>query len=267
MLGQDGFVTAGLLAGTFAYLEANPVLAGVFLGLLTYKPHFGVLFPLVLLATRHWRALASATATALAFAGASLLVLGVETWERFFDSLTKTTEFLLVGGPKWTMLQSVYALTHELTGNDAIAWIVHISMVLGIASIVIWAWRRPISYNVKAALLAAAAILAPPYVFAYDTVALMVPVAFLIKDGRQLGFLPGDKIAIFLSLLPVIAWLLLDTSAATPLACALLFITALRRAGTGSAPLSPAPAIDQPPDGHVPTIPKATRRAVIGDLD
>jgi hypothetical protein len=243
MLGQDGFVTAGLMAGTLAYLETNPVLAGIFLGLLTYKPHFGLLFPLVLLATRHWRALASATATALAFAVASFLVLGVDTWQKFFGSLAKTTDFLLVGGPKWTMLQSVYALTHELTGSDAIAWIAHISMVLGIASIVIWAWRRPISYNVKAALLGAATILAPPYVFAYDSVALMVPAAFLIKDGRQRGFLPGDKIAIFFSLVPVIAWLLLDTSAATPLACALLFVTALRRASIEEAPSSLTPVI------------------------
>src|SRR5579859_49088 len=174
-IGQDGFLTAGLIAATLAYLEDNPVLAGVFLGLLTYKPHFGVAFPFVLLLTGRWRAFASASVTTLVFAGVSLLVFGTDTWVAFLGSMAKTTDFLLIGGPRWTMLQSIYAYAHGLTGKDSIAWVAHVAVALGVIAIMIWAWRQPISYDVKAALLGTAALLVPPYVFAYDTVILAVP--------------------------------------------------------------------------------------------
>ncbi|MBD0272167.1 MAG: DUF2029 domain-containing protein [Acetobacteraceae bacterium] len=71
MLGQNGLLTAGLMAAALALLDRRPWLSGVLLGLLTYKPQFGVLFPLVLLLTRRWKTFSAAAATALAFAGAS----------------------------------------------------------------------------------------------------------------------------------------------------------------------------------------------------
>jgi len=40
-------------------MEGRPWVSGIFLGLLTYKPQLGVLFPLALLASRSWRALGS----------------------------------------------------------------------------------------------------------------------------------------------------------------------------------------------------------------
>ena len=60
--GHNGFITAGLVGFSLAFLERRPWLSGIFLGLLSYKPHVGLLFPLALLASRNWRALSSATA-------------------------------------------------------------------------------------------------------------------------------------------------------------------------------------------------------------
>ncbi len=58
---HNAFITAALIGFSLVFLERRPWLSGIFLGLLTYKPHIGVLFPLALLASRNWRALASAT--------------------------------------------------------------------------------------------------------------------------------------------------------------------------------------------------------------
>ncbi len=52
--GQNGFLTAALIGGTLGLLERHPALAGICLGLLTYKPQFGLLFPIVLIADRRW---------------------------------------------------------------------------------------------------------------------------------------------------------------------------------------------------------------------
>ena len=62
--GQNGFLTTALLGGALQLLDRRPWLAGVLIGLLAYKPQFGVLIPVALLAggrgapsPRRWRRL------------------------------------------------------------------------------------------------------------------------------------------------------------------------------------------------------------------
>ena len=49
---QNGFLTAALIGGSLLFLERCPILAGMCIGCLTYKPQFGVLFPVALVAAR-----------------------------------------------------------------------------------------------------------------------------------------------------------------------------------------------------------------------
>src|SRR3984957_18028009 len=63
--GQNGFLTAALIGGTLGLMERRPALAGICLGLLTYKPQFGLLFPLVLIADRRWLTIFVATLVAV----------------------------------------------------------------------------------------------------------------------------------------------------------------------------------------------------------
>src|SRR6185437_12408148 len=83
IVGQNGFLTAGLAGGALYLLEANPVAAGMLLGLLTYKPHLGLLFPIALAAGGYWRAFFIAAAVALLMAVASWLAFGSEAWLAF----------------------------------------------------------------------------------------------------------------------------------------------------------------------------------------
>ena len=46
LAGQNGFLTAALIGGTLYLIPIRPVLAGICLGLLTYKPHSGCCFRL-----------------------------------------------------------------------------------------------------------------------------------------------------------------------------------------------------------------------------
>ena len=61
--GQNGFLTAALLGGALQLLDRKPWLAGVLIGLLAYKPQFGVMIPIALLAGGRWRSIAAAVAT------------------------------------------------------------------------------------------------------------------------------------------------------------------------------------------------------------
>src|SRR5262249_10839556 len=78
--GANGFLTAALIGGALGWLERQPVLAGCCLGLLTFKPQLGVLFPLVLVATGRWRAFVAAAVTTVAVAALSWLAFGSAPW-------------------------------------------------------------------------------------------------------------------------------------------------------------------------------------------
>ena len=60
------------------------------LGLLTYKPQFGLLFPLALIADRRWLTIAVAAAVASAMAAASWLAFGSASWQAFLHWLPIT---------------------------------------------------------------------------------------------------------------------------------------------------------------------------------
>jgi hypothetical protein len=79
IVGQNGFLTAALFGGALVVLVERPILAGILIGLLTFKPHLGLLIPVALIAGGHRRAFLSAGVTTLALAALSWLAFGSET--------------------------------------------------------------------------------------------------------------------------------------------------------------------------------------------
>ena len=74
--GHNGFLTAALVGAGLALLDRRPIAAGILFGLLAYKPQFGILIPLVLVATGRWRTLAAAAATVMVLLLATVLAFG-----------------------------------------------------------------------------------------------------------------------------------------------------------------------------------------------
>jgi hypothetical protein len=77
---HTGFLTAALMGLSLAFIERRPWISGIFLGLLTYKPQFGLLFPVALLASRNWRALGSATASTVVLGVTAAIAFGYAGW-------------------------------------------------------------------------------------------------------------------------------------------------------------------------------------------
>jgi arabinofuranan 3-O-arabinosyltransferase len=186
--GQNGFLTAALIGGTLAFLQPRPALAGVCLGLLTYKPQFGLLFPLVLIVDRRWTTIAVAALVALAMAVASWLAFGGVSWQAFLHWLPITSHVVLgEGGADFARLQSLFGLVRAHGGSETLAWTVQSAGSLATAALVVWLWRRPAPFELKAAALAAGTLLVTPYVYMYDVVVLGVAVAFLLRLALQRG--------------------------------------------------------------------------------
>src|ERR1700716_4601486 len=68
LVGQNGFLTASLIGGTTFLMPMPPVLSGICLGLLSYKPQYGLLFPLVLIAASQWTVFFTAAIVVVAVA-------------------------------------------------------------------------------------------------------------------------------------------------------------------------------------------------------
>jgi hypothetical protein len=197
MVGQNGFLTAALIGGTLVCMERRPVLAGCLLGLLSFKPHLGILFPLVLIASGRWQVVgAAAVATAL-LAGTAWLAFGNGTWEAFFQTLTVASQASLTDGrADFAKLQSMFGMVRTLGGGEGLAWALQGALAGTSAILLCVLWRSNASFDLKAAALATGLLLATPYIFLYDLVVLAVPMAFLIRAGRRAGALPGEMLGL-----------------------------------------------------------------------
>lgn len=187
--GQNGFLTAALIGGALATMERHPTWAGVFLGFLTYKPQFGLLFPFVLIADRRWRVIVVAALVAALMATLSWLAFGWQPWAAFFDGMAMTSQVVLgEGRADLHRLQSLFGLVRAHGGTEALAWSAQASAagMLAIGLCVLWRGRAP--FELKAAALSLAVLLATPYLYIYDLVVLAIPVAFLIRIALTRGF-------------------------------------------------------------------------------
>lgn len=209
IVGQNGFLTAALVGGTLYLLPVRPVLAGICLGLLTYKPQYGFLFPIVLIATGRWPAFVSAAITAVVLAGISTLAFGVESWQAFFHWMpTFSQAFLTEGKATWWKLQSIFSLIRYVGGTEALGWAFQWVLTAAVAVVLVAIWRSPVRYSLKAAALAVGTLLTTPYLFLYDMMVLAIAVAFLVRVGLKDGFRPYELPALGCAALLLIAFIL-----------------------------------------------------------
>jgi hypothetical protein len=197
-LGQNGFLTAGLIGISLAFMERRPWLSGIFLGFLTYKPQFGILFPFALLASRNWRALISAAATGIFLGVTAAIAFGFQGWLSFTDSLINR-QSSLSEIPGWQPpLVSILGLFQSAGTSADISWIVHSAAAVIVAVTVCVIWTKPIPHSLKAAALCIGSVMVTPYVLGYDLCVLSIATAFLVKDALSRGFLSGERVVMLM---------------------------------------------------------------------
>ena len=195
-LGQahNGFLTAALIGAALCQLDRRPILAGVLIGCLTYKPQFGLLIPLVLIATGRWRVFATAAVTVAVMALAVTFAFGVDVWSAFLATGKFTrTVVLEQGGTGWNKIQSVFSWVRLWGGGIALAYALQATVTLTVATALTWLWRSPAAYPLKAAGLLIGSALATPYSLDYDLMLLAPAIAYLALDGFARGFAPWEK--------------------------------------------------------------------------
>ena len=191
--GQNGFLTAGLLGAALVTLE-QPILSGLCIGLLCYKPQFALVIPVALLAAGRWGVIASAALTVAALVAVSSFCFGIDSWTAFL-ALSETSRKVLLeqGSVGYEKLQSAFAAVRLWGGSVPLSYAVQgVVSALAVAATA-WAWRVSDNRALKAALLVTATALTSPHLLDYDLVLVAPALAFLTLVMQQDGARYYDK--------------------------------------------------------------------------
>ena len=200
--GQNGLLTAGLLLGGLRLLPTNKPLAGLAFGLLSFKPQFGLLIPVALIAAAEWRCIAATAATLAALIAASVVAFGWAPWPQWLAYLPAHADYLDAAVNSFRKPTVQAALM--LAGMDPVLARGPSLLVLAAAIPLVWdAFRR--RHPLAPALLVAASFAAAPYTFIYDLPAL-IGVALAALAARPPGAtrLADDAIIALALLVPAL---------------------------------------------------------------
>ncbi|MFZ3350647.1 MAG: glycosyltransferase family 87 protein [Xanthobacteraceae bacterium] len=241
--GQNGFLTAALLGGALVILDRRPIVAGILIGLLVYKPQFGLMIPLALIAGGYWRTFAAAATTVVVLTLVTTLVFGPEVWPAFAASTEfSRTVVLEQGQTGWQKIQSVFSWARMWGAPIPLAYALQGALTIALGLAIVRLWRSAAAPALKSAALCLAAILATPYSLDYDMMVLAPAIAFLAADGLRRGFGPWEKTGLAaLWLVPLVTRSVAQATLIPlgVLAMLMTFILLLRRAELERTP-SPA---------------------------
>jgi alpha-1,2-mannosyltransferase len=191
--GQNAFLTASLLGCGLLLLDRAPLLAGVALGLLAYKPQLAVVLPVVLVLGGYWRTIAAATLTVVTMSTVVTAALGTEVWSAFFASMAITRDIGLEQGSEgWFKIQSVFSAVRFHGGSIHAAYLIQAivsgAVLVTLAAMVLGKVHR---FQIAAATCMAT-LLTTPFAHDYDMMIAGVAIAFSVASVAETnrGFAP-----------------------------------------------------------------------------
>ncbi len=183
--GQNGFFTAALLIGGLANLDRRPIVSGMLLAVLTFKPQFTLLLPVLLVLTGRWRVIATAIAVAAALVLVTSICFGADIWLQYLQKVVPQQHWVVIAAGDnaegWPIASSAFVNARLIGLRDNWAWALQaLSSCCALAAVVWTYWRRrdPV---LSAALFVTATFLFSPWMLNYDMVVLGFVVTRLMQ--------------------------------------------------------------------------------------
>ncbi len=181
--GQSGFLSGALLTAGIRLAATRPVISGILLGTLSFKPQLGLLAPLALAAAGLWRTFAAACATGVALAIIATMMFGADVWSDWIANLPRYSEWFDQVDKlraRATVLDNLHMLGVSMTLAETIQ-----ALVAAVVAALIWlSFRRGSTPLANAALLTGV-FLVTPHAFVYDTPMVVASMALFIEARRQ----------------------------------------------------------------------------------
>lgn len=179
---QSGALVALGLLAAMKLAATRPIAAGLILAALTMKPQYGLMAPVFLIASGHWRTIGSAAGSTALLAALSVAIWGAAPWAAFIESAAggAIREHAGTLHRDWiTIAESAGKLG---AGKDARA-VAQLATIAVAAPVVFFAARRwPRDVAIGFALMASA--IASPSLWIYDWPIVCAGVLMLARGDR-----------------------------------------------------------------------------------
>jgi hypothetical protein len=197
--GQNGLLSAALIAFAFSSLDAQPILAGISIGLMAFKPQLALLIPFALAASGRWRAFLAAALTALALCTLCTALLGPDVWKQFIAAGSYSREAILdQGRVGYYKMVSTFSAVRLVGAPLAAAYGTQGLSTLAALFATMLIWRKKADFRLQCAMLCMAAFFATPFALDYDMAILASALALLAAYGMDRGFSPHCAAALAL---------------------------------------------------------------------
>lgn len=185
LYGQNGLLITSIWTGGLLLLQTQPFMAGCVLGLLTLKPQMALLAPLVLMASRQWRALYGFMLSAIVLFDLSWFAFGSGLWIEFIQNASAVGQSLRSGTLlDITKIGSLYMASRLSGAGHVEALIMQALMAVSATAICLRLWyRKDVAYDLKAAAALVSVLMITPYQFIYDLPLLLAALAFWHKGS------------------------------------------------------------------------------------
>ena len=161
--------------------------------------------PSLFIAAGYWRAAFYASLGSAAALAASVGIVGIETWGRFFEALTSVSGAVADGDMPIFKMINLYAAAQLLGLPDMLAASVAAGGLMIAAGILVWVTRATDDPKWQYAALAVLTLIATPYSYHYELVLVVPAILFVLQRGFSAGWLRFERELIALALLLTLA--------------------------------------------------------------
>ena len=194
LCGQSTLLLSALIVNGLLVSSRRPIVAGILIGVATYKPQLGILVPVALIASGQWRTIIAAGMTVLSMVAITTVAFGHDIWFAWLFHLNAIVDVRTEHASSWDTLFSTVASDLVTLGFGR--RLADLGQAASCVAIVICTWRSFHRHDagttsgvnrLAVALLCVATFLATPFAFIYDLPLFTVGLLLFVDERRQSG--------------------------------------------------------------------------------
>jgi Glycosyltransferase family 87 len=200
--GQTGFLSGALLIAGMRLAATNPVVSGILIGCLSFKPQLALLVPVALVAAGLWRTLATSCLTAASLALATTLLFGWQVWPAWLAMLPDYARMFDGAHDLLKLMPTVEANLRLLGLTPGFAMFGQAAAATAVATVIWRIFRRGPTAHAVAALLVGT-FLCTPHALIYDAPMLSGALVSLFRARLDAGgsFTPTERLVLAVAVL------------------------------------------------------------------
>jgi Glycosyltransferase family 87 len=173
-----------LLCFTLAFLafgSDRPMLAGLAIGSLIFKPQLGLAAAVVFIFARQWKVVGGAVMAATLQLAVAWMRYGSEIMRNYWHTLTHVAELLPLLEPRLYQTHSLRSFWALMLPWPRVALVLYAVSSLAVLMLAVSAWRSKAPLHLRFSALLIATVLVSPHLTVYDLV-ILAPAFLLLAD-------------------------------------------------------------------------------------